>query len=197
MDQNEGAEPSDFWSRVIGCCPCSSRRWRSDDSGASAPILHPPTGNLAECLIPPSVPGLYGESSSEEVPTTKDHFFRRGIDPDLHGGSWEINVARENMDSLPHTPRKGRGEQPSSGGNSPGRQPVAIELKETDSNPMLGQFHMENQGQFLKDKWALARKPERKGSSEAHSRREEDLAPILDLEDHVADFGDPILDDLT
>lgn len=47
-----------------------------------------------------------------------------GVDPDLHNGSWEINVGREALDSLPHTPRKGRGDQPSSGGNSPGRQPV-------------------------------------------------------------------------
>lgn len=73
----------------------------------------------------------------------------------------------------------------------------AIELKETDSNPLLGQFHLENQGRFLKDKWVLARKPEQKHSPEAHSAMEEELPPILDIDDHTPDLGDPIVDDLT
>lgn len=80
MEEDEqGGGSSRLWSRVLDCCPCTSRRWRIDDSGASAPILHPPTGNLAECLIPPSVPGLYGESSSEELPRAKDSIFQRGV----------------------------------------------------------------------------------------------------------------------
>lgn len=76
-DESVGAWSS-FWTQVSSCLPCTSRRWRSDDSGADAPILHPPTGNLAECLIPPCAPGLYGESSSDDLPSTKDNFARKG-----------------------------------------------------------------------------------------------------------------------
>lgn len=73
----------------------------------------------------------------------------------------------------------------------------AIELKETDSNPLLGQFHLENQGRFLKDKWTV---PHRQGFKEsvAHSEETpEELPPILDMDDASSAFDDPILADLT
>jgi hypothetical protein len=66
-----------LFGRIADFLPCASWRRRPDLGEESGPILHPPTGNLAECLIPPSAPGLYGEGSSEDL-HMKDASFGRG-----------------------------------------------------------------------------------------------------------------------
>lgn len=73
----------------------------------------------------------------------------------------------------------------------------AIELKEADSNPLLGQFHLENKGQFLKDKWATPPLQGFKDSLAHPEEKPEELPPILDIDDSSSAFDDPILADLT
>jgi hypothetical protein len=75
----------------------------------------------------------------------------------------------------------------------------AIELKEAGANPLLGQYHLEGKGQFVKDKLpVLPKLPAPNVMANGRSNDDDglDSPDLLDLHDHDIRF-DHVEDDLT
>ncbi|CAL8471099.1 g10641 [Coccomyxa elongata] len=154
----QGMEGSTVLERMAACLPCaswpcagaaSSRHWQlwpGDFDDDAQPILTAPTPALAECLIPPSVSNLYddrGRSSPESSAPSWDIGAGR---PPVHQMS-----AQRSRGGMAVSP-KGQGTRAADAPDRSSAQQGGIELKQAAANPLLGQFHLQDGGRFVKAK---------------------------------------------